>query len=93
MNGLGTFPLMATSRFCGLPIGLITLPIVTEKANASNSSFGRIPVFLAICNTTGVPIIASVSFIRKADSRPAPNNIRSNRLSAVLARRNSLDER
>ena len=42
MKGLTTLPLMAIKRFCGFPIGLMTLPIVTEKAKAINNNLGEI---------------------------------------------------
>gem|GEM_PF-5487400 len=35
-------PFSAISRFCGFPIGDITLPVVTANASASRRSFGEI---------------------------------------------------
>lgn len=64
------FPPIAMSRFCGFPIGLMTLPIVTANAKERSRSFGEILCFLAKYNMRRVPIMASVSFISKADSRP-----------------------
>ncbi len=63
-----------------MPIGLITLPVVTEKANANNNNLGFMPVLRANCSITGVPTIARVSFIRKADKKPTLNSMASTRL-------------
>jgi len=38
MNGSGMGLSTAIKRFCGLPIGLIMLPVVTENARVSISS-------------------------------------------------------
>jgi hypothetical protein len=66
----------------------MTLPIVTEKANVSNSILEFTPVFLASCNITGVPMIARVSFNKMADRKPAPNRIRSSKLLGGLCSMN-----
>ena len=42
------------SRFCGLPIGLVTLPMVTAKASANNNILGEVLALLASNRTTGV---------------------------------------
>ena len=84
-NGSAIFPLSAISRFCGLPIGLTTLPIVTENASANSISFGDISCFLAIRSTIGVTMMAIVSFISTAEAPPKPNMINSIRESTEFA--------
>ena len=76
---------MAISKFWGFPIGLMTLPVVTPKAKDKRRSFGEMPWDLAMYKTRGVPIIARVSFIRKAERMPVPNRISSTRWSRLLA--------
>jgi len=85
MKGLATLPLTAMSKFWGFPIGLVALTIVMPKARASNKILGEYRLFSRSNSTTGVPIIASVSFIRKADIRPMPNRWRAPRLSSDFA--------
>jgi hypothetical protein len=63
-------------RFCGLPIGLSALPVVTATARVNNRSFGDIFCFLEMFRTIGVPIIARVSFMSMADKRPIGNKMR-----------------
>ena len=64
--------LTATSRFWGFPIGLATLPVVIANARANSSSFFGSLDCAARPSTSGVPMIASVSFIRSAESTPKP---------------------
>ena len=71
-KGLAKSPLMAISKFCGFPIGLMTLPEVTPKAKDKRRSLGEMLWDLARYRITGVPIMARVSFIRKAESMPVP---------------------
>ena len=62
----------ATSRFWGFPIGLATLPVVIANARAKSSIFfGRLHR-AASPSTSGVPMIASVSFISSAERIPNP---------------------
>ncbi len=62
MNGInGSYIFKAMSKFCGLPIGLVTLPIVIANARASNNNFGEVLYCEASISITRVPIIASVS--------------------------------
>ena len=68
-----------------MPIGLITLPIVTAKASDSSRILGCVLDFRAKDSTTGVPMIASVSFIKKAEKIPIPKRMHSIRASSVLA--------
>ena len=85
-NGSTILPLSAISKFCGFPIGLTTLPMVTENASANNNSSADISCLRAIRSTTGVPMMASVSFIRMADAQPKPNMMKSIRESTECAR-------
>ena len=69
-KGFATLPLTAIRTFCGFPMGLVTLPIVMPNAKVSSMSFaGNLHCF-ARRRTTGVPMIARVSFIRKAELAP-----------------------
>jgi len=63
-------PFIAMRRFCGLPIGLKTLPIVIENASVKSKKDVLILCFLERSIRTGVPMIAMVSFIRIADRKP-----------------------
>ena len=76
----------ATSRFCGFPIGLMTLPVVMATASESSRSRGEIFHFVASPSTSGVPIMATVSFIRTAARMPIPKRMTSTTWSGVLAR-------
>src|SRR3989344_7145248 len=84
--------LRAISRFCGFPIGLMTLPMVMAKAKVSNNGFAGRQCFLARSRTIGVPIMAIVSFIKNADAIPPPNKMNNKRCSADFAFLNSLYE-
>lgn len=84
-NGLDMPSLIAISRFCGLPIGLIVLPMVIANASDSNSTLGEIEFLLASRSIRGVPIIAMVSFISRAESSPMLKIIKTTRLFIDLA--------
>ena len=85
-KGLAMPPPMAIRRFWGLPIGLITLPVVTAKDRVSSSTRPSIRCLPASRSMSGVPTIARVSFISRADARPTPNSTASTRESALRAR-------
>src|SRR3990172_3961145 len=93
MNGLAISPWMAMSRFWGLPMGLATLPIVTAKASESNKALGGIADFLARDRTTGVPMMARVSFISKVDNSPGQKIKKRTRVPSDLARPKSREVR
>ena len=58
-----------------LPMGLMTLPVVTANASASRSSVGDIPCFRAKYRTSGVPMTAMVSFHQeRREETPAPRS-------------------
>ncbi len=59
-KGVLRFPSIAIRRFCGFPMGLITLPVVIQKARANSMSLGEIPYFRENCRTSGVQITARV---------------------------------
>ncbi len=75
IKGEFRFPSTAMRRFCGFPIGLITLPVVTANAREKSISLGEILYFLEKPRTSGVPIIARVSFIRIAERIPVEKSI------------------
>ncbi len=54
-------------------MGLMTLPVVIPKAREKSMSLGEIPYFREKRRTSGVPMIARVSFIRTAESSPVEN--------------------
>ena len=90
MKGLCILLSDAISRFWGFPIGLATLPIVIAMHKARSSTLGRMPCFFASNRTTGVPMIARVSFIRMADASPMPKRISSRRWLSFFALLNNL---
>jgi len=66
---------VAIKRFWGFPIGVITLPMLTAKANEMNSALALDPVInscFEIWITIGTPNKATVSLTRNADSVPIP---------------------
>jgi hypothetical protein len=54
-KGLLIFPCVAIRKFCGLPMGLVTLLMVIANANAIRRIFGFILCFFARSKTIGVP--------------------------------------
>jgi len=48
-------PLTAIKRFCGFPMGLTTLPVVTANASARSIIFGGRLCLFASASMTGVP--------------------------------------
>ena len=85
-NGDAMPEFTATSRFWGFPIGLITLPVVMAIASESSRSFGEIFHFVASPSTSGVPMMATVSFIRTAERMPMPKRMMSTTWSGFFAR-------
>ena len=63
-------------RFCGFPIGVTTLPIVTAKASVRRSGRGEIFILLEREIMIGVPIRARVSFIRMEEPKAKPKKVR-----------------
>ena len=66
----------AMRRFCGFPIGVTTLPVVTAKASVRRSGLGEMFSLLERVSMIGVPISARVSFIRKAEPKAKPKKVR-----------------
>ena len=85
MNGFPRPLYSATRRFCGFPIGLTTLPVVTAKQRVRSRSFVERLCRDASERTIGVPMIARVSFIRKADRIPMEKMIAAIRVGGVCA--------
>ncbi len=85
-NGEAMPEFTATSRFWGFPIGLMTLPVVMAIASASSMSFFDTFHFVASASTSGVPMMASVSFIRIAERIPMPKRMQSTTWSGFFAR-------
>ena len=85
-NGDAMPEFTATSRFWGFPIGLITLPVVMATASDRSRSFGEIFHFVASASTSGVPMMAIVSFIRTAERMPMPKRMMSTTWSGFFAR-------
>ena len=69
-------------------MGLMVLPSVTAKHRASSSRRGAMLCSRASRSTSGVPMIARVSFISSAEPIPPPNRISSTRASLLRARPN-----
>ena len=69
-------------------MGLVTLPMVTANARESSMSLGEILCALARWRTSGVPIIAIVSFIKRADASPMKTMTRRTRESTERVRLN-----
>lgn len=65
-------------------MGLITLPMVTAKARDRSNGFVDMSNFFAKKITSGVPMIAMVSFIRNAERKPNANNMKRTSSSTVL---------
>jgi hypothetical protein len=80
----------ATSRFCGFPMGVAALPMVTEKAKVRRSGLDEIFIFFASEIMIGVPMSASVSFIRNALAAANPKKVRYKTSSGLLALNSSL---
>lgn len=74
----------AMSRFCGFPVGIITLPIVTPNANAYKNGFSSNCVLFFISNITGVQLADTPSLVTKFDKRPERNNVEKRILSGDL---------
>ena len=85
-NGDAMPEFTATSRFWGFPIGLMTLPVVIAIASESSRSFFEIFHFVASPSTSGVPMMAIVSFIRTAARMPMPKRMKSTTWSGFFAR-------
>jgi hypothetical protein len=66
-------------------MGLITLPVVIANARVRRRSFLEILHRVARPSTSGVPIMAMVSFMRSAARMPVPKSMRSTSWSGFLA--------
>jgi hypothetical protein len=64
------------NKFCGLPIGVIMLPIVIPNANEINIGAGRMFIGFASPITMGVATRAIVSLMRNAAIKPITNKIK-----------------
>ena len=64
----------------------MALPMVIAKQRAKRNTFGGARCSRARSNTNGVPMIASVSFIRKAEAIPMLKIVRKRSFLVVNAR-------
>ena len=83
----------AIRRFCGLPMAVIVLPMVTPRASVMRKTPGLIRNCLATLSMIGVAISANVSFTRNADIMLIPTSTRPKAFCGDFATRSSLKVR
>ena len=72
--------------FCGLPVMVMTLPMLAAVARARRYGAAGTPAWAVISRSSGVPSRHTVSLSSKAAPAPAVNTTRANRVCGLRQR-------